>query len=317
VATKTFIGLVLAVIAIGAAVGVAAQTLTGGDAEPSTLAGAGANEEANDATPTPDADGEQPDPTATGTADDSGWTQADGDTDAAGGRFGGFGGGGFAGRDALPIEPITGSIQSLTASSVVLTTTSGAVDVPLAADTPVQLNKTAADADADLVPGTEVTAILARAEEGIVARNITIGDGGLAGFGGRLGGGGGARRGGGGGVGGAGFNAITGTITSNSGGTIVIDTPDGAVEISLADDTPVRISRGFADAGDDLPEGTEITILGRRDEAGDYQAIAITLGSLGLEAGGFGARRGGRQGGGDGFALPGDVVPGVFFNIPE
>ena len=81
-ATKTFIWLVIAVLAIGAAVGAAAQTLTRGDAEPSILAGAGANEEANDVTPTPDADGEQPDPTAIGTTDDSGWTQADGDTDA-------------------------------------------------------------------------------------------------------------------------------------------------------------------------------------------------------------------------------------------
>ena len=143
---------------------------------------------------------------------------------------------------------------------------------PIAGDVPVQLAKTVADAVDDLVVGVDVTAVLARTEAGVVARNIAIGGAGTGG----LAFGGGGRQGGG-----AGANVVTGTIASVSGGTLMIDTAEGPAEVALGDDTPVLITRSFADAAGDLSQGTEITVVGQRTDDGGLQAIAVTTGALG------------------------------------
>ena len=137
----------------------------------------------------------------------------------------------------------------------------------------------------NLVVGADVTAVLARTEAGVVARNVAIGGAGTGG----LGFGGGGRQGGG-----AGANVVTGTIASVGGGTLVIETAEGPVEVVLADDTPVLITRSFADAAGDLPQGTEITVVGQRTDDGELQAIAVTTGAPGPPRGGAG--RGGRGG---------------------
>ena len=91
---------------------------------------------------------------------------------------------------------------------------------------------------------------------------------------------------------------MTGAIVAFGGGTITIENTEGSVEAVVTDDTPVRISRLFSEASEDLAPGTEITVIGQRAEDGQYQAFMITTGALqdsGL--GRFGGGRRGQQGG--------------------
>lgn len=299
--SKAFIWLIVAIAAIGAGVGVGLVAANGGG-EPETSATGPLDLQApqagDDGTVgssfAPDGDGTE------------GSEASDGDhAPATGGRQRPGGGGLFGGGT---IEPITGTIASLGTGGLTLETTEGMVEVPLAADTPVQLRKTVAEAAGDLVPGAEVTAILVRTPEGTIdVRNITLGGGGFGGrlFGGGFGGGGDGSGGGfgGGGFGGSGtteFNAVTGTIVSLADGVLTVENDEGSVETVVTDDTPVTISRVFAEAGDDLAVGTQITVIGQRAEDGTYQAFTVTTGALELQDGGFGGFGGGRRGQRDG-----------------
>ena len=283
---KTFMWTLAAVVVAGGAVGAGAYALTGNDDAPAGSAsealGLPPGGEAGQAGALlnrgrqQDGAGAQPETSQTAATDSpsDSTEEAAADNDAPAADRG----------DARP-ERIAGVVDSIDSSGLVLATSDGPVAVTIAGDVPVQLAKTVGDAVDELVVGADVTAVLARNEAGVVARNVAIGGAGTGG----LGFGGGGRQGGG-----AGANVVTGTIASVGGGTLVIDTAEGPAEVVLADDTPVLITRSFADAAGDLPQGTEITVVGQRTDDGGLQAIAVTMGARGAPRGGAGRGRDGQ-----------------------
>ena len=287
--SKTFMWTLVAVVVVGGAVGFGAYAVTGSDDAPAATAsealGLPPGGEAGQTGAQPsrgrqqDDSGAQPETPQTAANDSppDATEEAAADNDAPADD----------GANARP-ERIAGVVNSIDSSGVVLATDEGPVAVTIAGDVPVQLAKTVADAVDDLVVGVEVTAVLARTEAGVVARNVAIGGAGTGG----LAFGGGGRQGGG-----AGANVVTGTIASVGGGTLVIDTAEGPAEVALGDDTPVLITRSFADAAGDLSQGTEITVVGQRTDDGGLQAIAVTTGATGARGapqGGAGRGRGGQ-----------------------
>jgi hypothetical protein len=302
--------LIMILAALGVGIGGVVFAVSGGDDDASVASTAGNTSSAGGTQPAGNADAPSADGTATGgtqeptATPDTAAPSDDGASDGGNGQVGGggFGGGGFGG--GFPggnLEPISGTIASISATGVVLATSDGPVEVAIATDTPVRSSKTAADAGGELVQGAEILAILTRdSTGGISATNINLlSDVGAGGFGGGFGGGGG-RGGFGGGFGGGGgggfgggtgdtdFNAVTGTIDSFAGGVLVLVTPDGTINVTVADDTPVQITLAFADAGGELLPDTEITIIGTRAEDGTYQPFTITTGAPQLQGGGFG-----------------------------
>ena len=286
---KTFMWTLAAVAVVGGAVGAGAYAVTGNDDAPAATAsealGLPPSGEAGQPGALPSRDrqqdgaGAQPETSQTAESDSPADSTEEAAADANAPAD--------DGAAARP-ERIAGVVNSIDSSGVVLATDEGPVAVTIAGDVPVQLAKTVADAVDDLVVGVEVTAVLARTEAGVVARNIAIGGAGTGG----LAFGGGGRQGGG-----AGANVVTGTIASVGGGTLVIDTAEGPAEVALGDDTPVLITRSFADAAGDLSQGTEITVVGQRTDDGGLQAIAVTTGALGppgAPRGGGGRGRGGQ-----------------------
>ncbi len=283
---KTFMWTLAAVVVVGGAAGAGAYAVTGPDetapASASEALGLPPGGEAGQAGALPsrgrqrDGTGAQPEIPETAASDSPADSTEEASADANAPAD--------DGADARP-ERIAGVVDSIDSSGLVLATSDGPVAVTIAGDVPVQLAKTAGDAVDELVAGADVTAVLARTEAGVVARNVAIGGAGAGG----LGFGGGGRQGGG-----AGANVVTGTIASVGGGTLVIDTAEGPAEVVLADDTPVLITRSFADAAGDLPQGTEITVVGQRTDDGGLQAIAVTTGAPGAPRGGAGRPRGGR-----------------------
>ena len=286
---KTFMWTLAAVVVVGGAVGAGAYAVTGNDDAPAGSAsealGLPPGGEAGQAGALPsrgrqqDGAGAQPETSQTAASDSpfDSTEEAATDNDAPAADRG----------DPRP-ERIAGVVDSIDSSGLVLATSDGPVAVTIAGDVPVQLAKTVGDAVDELVVGADVTAVLARTEAGVVARNVAIGGAGTGG----LGFGGGGRQGGG-----AGANVVTGTIASVGGGTLVIETAEGPAEVVLADDTPVLITRSFADAAGDLPQGTEITVVGQRTDDGGLQAIAVTTGAPGARGapqGGAGRGRGGQ-----------------------
>ena len=282
---KTFMWTLAAVVVVGGAVGAGAYAVTGNDDAPAASAsealGLPPGGEAGQAGALPnrgrqDGAGAQPETSQTAESDSPADSTEEAAADANAPAD--------DGAAARP-ERIAGVVDSIDSSGVVLATDDGPVAVAITGDVPVQLAKTVADAVDDLVVGVEVTAVLARTEAGVVARNVAIGGAGTGGL--AFGGGGRQGRG-------AGSNVVTGTIASVGGGTLVIDTADGPAEVALADDTPVLITRSFADAAGDLSQGTEITVVGQRTDDGGLQAIAVTTGAPGAPGGGGGRGRGGQ-----------------------
>jgi len=207
------------------------------------------------------------------------------DDGAFGGRQGGggqFGGGGFT--------PIAGALVSVESGGVTVTTAEGESVVSIPPETPVRLSKTVADAGDDLATGVEIIAFLTRETEGsFSASNIVIG-----GFGG---GGGGFAGGGTGGVtqDGTEFNAVPGTVTAFAAGQISLETADGPIDFTVANDVTVLLTIAFSEASGQLTIGETLTILGQTAEDGTFTPITIATGDLGGRGGGgFG---GGRQGG--------------------
>jgi hypothetical protein len=195
-------------------------------------------------------------------------------------------------RQGLSVEPIRGILASISATGLVITSTdTGAnTEVIVPPQTPVSLSE-AADDTSSITPGAEVVAFLQRTVDGtITATSITIGGFGsrAAGFGG-LGGRGGTT-GGGTAADGAEFNAVTGIVTSYASGILDLETTDGSINVTVANDTAIRLTIAFANLTDQLDIGSEITVIGRRDDTGSYSPITITAGALG----GFGGAAGGR-----------------------
>jgi hypothetical protein len=182
------------------------------------------------------------------------------------------------GRQGLNFEPISGTLASLSATGLVVTSTdTGAnTEVVVPPETPVSLSETAGDTSS-LTPGTEIVAFLQRAVDGtITVTNINIG-----GFSGR-----GGAPSGGTTTDGTEFNAVPGTVTSYDSGTLVLETSEGTINVTVAEDTAVRLTITFADLTDQLDLASEITVIGQRDDAGTYTPIAITAGALGGFGGG-------------------------------
>ncbi len=314
--TRAFIWLAVAVGTVGAVLGGGAYALFGGNDPTPTLAFSG-EDQASDGQEAPEDTDLQPNAAPGDTVEGPLDGGQDGGGGQGGGGGGGFGGGGFGGG-GLPIETISGTIASITAEGVTLTTATGPVEVPLAPDTPVQLSLTGDEAAGAINAGDQVRAVLNRDADGnVVAQNITIGGGGgRGGFGGGGGGGGGF---GGGGTG-DGFNILAGTVASVGNGTFVLETTEGSVDVTLTDETTVSVTTPFAEAGDDLDIGGEVTAIGRRGEDGKFEAITLTTGGGfgGFQFGGGGGRRGGGGGGGqDGggdFSISGEgevfILPG-------
>jgi hypothetical protein len=260
VSSNAFVWLIVAAVALGGVGGGTVFALTGGDDSPQPP-----SLNAFDSPITTSPDTALPDATFT-----PGARQLDGERFRGGGQ---------------QFEPITGSVESIDATTLVLSNSDGTVEIAVDAETPVRISKTAADAGDALAAGTEILAILSRDSTGtITANNINVvsSDGGALGR---------AGRGGGFGGGDGSINIATGTVDGFADGVLTLDTGVGAVDILVADDTPVSWQKSFADAGEDLAPGTEITAIGSRAEDGTFQPFTITTGSLALQLGTFGERR--------------------------
>ncbi|MDA0798659.1 MAG: hypothetical protein O2884_08315 [Chloroflexi bacterium] len=290
--TKAFSLLLLVVVVLGGGIGGVLYAFSGSDTSDTGIA-------ADLPTPTPTADNNGGDLSGEsivdGTVTPSGNLFGDG-TRPQGGRIGGN------------IEPISGTLASISLVGLVITSTDTGADteVIVPPETPVRLSETAGDTDV-LIPGTEIVALLQRAADGTISvTTITIG-----GFGRGFGGGGGGFSSAGGTGGttadGSEFNSVPGTITSYTAGALVLESADGSVNITVANDTPIQLTIPFADLTDQLAIDSEITVIGQRDDAGTYTPVTITTGTLG-GFGGFGGGAGGRvrgQRGGDGtFTIP-------------
>jgi hypothetical protein len=268
VSSNAFVWLIVAALALGGSVGGTVYALVGGDdsSQPPSLNAFDSPTATPSDTAPPDA------------------IFIPGDRQLGGGRFP---------RGGQQFELITGSVESLDATTLVLSNSDGTVEIAVDTETPVRISKTAADAGDALAAGTEILAILSRDSSGtITANNINVvgGDGGAVGRAGR---GGGFRasgfRGGDGSI-----NIATGTVDGFADGVLTLDTGVGAVDILVADDTPVSWQKSFADAGEDLAPGTEITATGSRAEDGTFQPFTIATGSLALQMGASGGMRGQR-----------------------
>ena len=312
---KAFIWMVALVAALGAGIGGGAYAAIGGDsAAAADIVSDATGAEGSDATGD---EGQNANPfdnldPPTGPPDDGGPSSVGGPLDESpttptdGDAPTGFGGGQRPGGGPAggAVELIAGAVTTVDSTGLVVATGDGPVTVDVPPDTPVRLVKTGADAGGDLVSGTEIVAFLTRTTDGgVEATNIAVGGGGFGGLGG-FGGGGGRRGAGGGGAGGGGagdgggtgFNVVTGTVESFTGGVLSLTTADGTIEVTVADDTPVQITLVFADAAADLAPETEVTVIGGRAEDGSFQPLTIATGAVDL--GGRGGRRGGRLGGG-------------------
>jgi hypothetical protein len=198
------------------------------------------------------------------------------------------------------IEPIAGTLAKLSPTGIVVTSrdTGADAEIIVPAETPVRLSETAGDTTS-LIPGAEIVAFLQRNADGAISvTNVTIGGfgGGRGALGGYSGQGGifGQTSQGNQGVDGTEFNAVPGTITSFAAGALTLQTNDGPIDVTVADDTPVQLTIAFADLADQLAIGSDITIIGQRNDAGIYTPIIVASGTLG----GFGGAGGGFGGGG-------------------
>jgi hypothetical protein len=291
--TKAFSLILMVVVVLGGGIGGVLYAFSGSDTEEPTAA-------AGLPTATPSSSF---DSLSVGDTVPDGSTIITGDgTRPQGGRIGGN------------IEPISGTLASISLVGLVVTSTDTGADteVIVPPETPVRVSETAGDTEA-LVPGAEIVAFLARAADGTISvTNISIG-----GFGG-AGGVGGGRAGviGGTTTDGTEFNAVPGTITSFASGALVLQTADGSVDVTVADDTPIQLTIPFADLTGQLAVDSEITVIGQRDDAGTYTPLTITTGAFGGFGGGAFGGAGGRVRGqrGDGST---DGAGGTFQLPPQ
>ena len=118
----------------------------------------------------------------------------------------------------------------------------------------------------------------------------------------------------GGGFGGIGRGGepLPGTVVSFDSGTLNLDTPDGPAAVSVADDTPVNITKAASEAAGYMTEGAQVTVVAQPDDAGGLSAQTVVLGDLG----GFGGAFGG-AGVGGGFGGLGTVVMGTVASFTD
>ena len=186
-------------------------------------------------------------------------------------------------------EPLVGTVVSFEGGTLRLETPDGEAAIAVPDDAPVNVTKTAADAQSYLAEGAEVS-VVARPDEsgGLAAAAVIVGGAG-PGAGGR-------------GIGGL-ASVVTGTIVSFADGVLTLETADGAAEaaaaeFALADETPVRITTTAAEAAGELAAGVTVTAFVQREADGSLSAASVNVGGGG---GGFGRGLfGGGQGGGRG-----------------
>ena len=187
---------------------------------------------------------------------------------AEGGPFGG-------GRTG---EPLTGTVVSFSAATLRLDTPDGVVDIAAPPDTPVIVAKTAAEAGAYLLEGSEVS-VGTRVDEGGGLTAVTVLTGAPEGLGGLAG-------------------LVTGSISSFADGALSLETDAGQVDVSVPGDTPVQVRLTAADAAAELTEGSAVTAFVQREADGRFAAANIVVGEPGGRFGGGFLGRGRQQGAG-------------------
>ena len=202
---------------------------------------------------------------------------------AGGGTLGAPGAGASAqDAGARNAEPLAGTVVSFEGGTLRLETADGEAAIALPPETPVNVTKAAADARDYLGDGTEVSVVARPDESGsLAAAAIIVGSAGQGAGGGR-------------GFGGQ-AAVIMGSITSLSEGVLTLETADGASELAVADDTPVRITTTAAEAASELTAGVSVTAFVQREADGSLSAASVRIGG-----GAFGGPGGGRQRGGGG-----------------
>ena len=185
-------------------------------------------------------------------------------------------------------QPLTGEIVSYADGALVLATEEGDAEIAVAPDTPVTLASTVAESPDALAPGAQLTVVAQPDETGALAAAVVVagepaqGQRGL----------GAARRFG---------AAVAGAVASYADGVLVVESEEGAVEIAVADDTPLQVATTASEAGAALAAGETATAFVQRDAEGGLTAASVSVGSSpgfggGLRGGGAGA--GGARGGG-------------------
>ncbi len=98
-----------------------------------------------------------------------------------------------------------------------------------------------------------------------------------------------------GGVGARNATPLTGAVASFGGAALRLDTDEGPVDVTVAPETTITITRQASEAADALTVDADVTVLAREDETGAQTSAAILIGDMGaggLRAG-FGAALGG------------------------
>lgn len=207
------------------------------------------------------------------------------DAGLAGGAFSTGLAGASSGANTEPgvrnAERLSGTVATFEEGVLRLETPDGEAAVAVPPETPVNVTKTAADAQPYLAGGVEVS-VVARANEagGLSAAAVVMGSAGQ-------------------GVGGArGFGGLaevtTGMVASFADGVLTLDTADGPAEFAVADETPVRITGTALELAGELTGGVSVTAFVQRDATGGISAASVSVG----EGGGFGRGFGVGQGGG-------------------
>ena len=204
---------------------------------------------------------------------------------AAGGAGGADAGASAGGRNT---QPLSGEIVSYADGALVLATEEGDAEIAVAPDTPVTLASTVGESPDALAPGAQLAIVAQPDETGALAAAVVVAGESAQGQRGL----GAARRFG---------AAVAGTVASYADGVLVVEGEEGAVEIAVADDTPLQVATTASEAGAALAAGETATAFVQRDAEGGLTAASVSVGSgagfgEGLRGGGAGA--GGARSGG-------------------
>ena len=187
-------------------------------------------------------------------------------------------------RDPGPGQGLFGSITSFQDGVIILDSRQGQVQAAVSEDTAIQ--KTVPGVADDLVVGVEVRVLGRQAEGGpLQARSITLTVEGIDTQDGSFAPPRGGRRGFSGGT------SFSGTIEGVEAGLVTVATADGALRVSLAQETAIQ--KVEAGSGADLVEGARVNITGSPNEEGVLHASLVIL--LPEDADRF-SRRGPRDG---------------------
>jgi len=73
----------------------------------------------------------------------------------------------------------------------------------------------------------------------------------------------------------AGQGGLTGVIQQTEGDTITVNTPQGPLQVDISEDTTIQ--KTVEGTPDDLQEGTNVTVVGQRNEDGTTEASSIVI----------------------------------------